>query len=124
MSAVLLLVEDDELNRNALSRLLARRGYQVELAADGETALERVAAAVPDLVLMDLSLPGLDGLETTRRLRALPAGAALPVIALTGHTQEEDRALALAAGCSDFASKPVDLARLLEQIEALLPGRR
>jgi CheY-like chemotaxis protein len=123
MSKVL-LVEDNALNRDMLARRLRRRGYEVVEAEDGQQALRRALLDAPDLVLMDLSLPGLDGLETTQLLRATPATAALPVIALTAHAMETDRARALSMGCDDFDSKPVELDRLLAKIERLLPRRR
>ena len=123
MSKVL-LVEDDALNRDMLARRLRRRGYEVIEAEDGQQALRRALLDAPDLVLMDLSLPGLDGLETTQLLRATPATAALPVIALTAHAMEADRARALSMGCDDFDSKPVELDRLLAKIDRLLPRPR
>ncbi|NRF69492.1 response regulator [Aquincola sp. S2] len=116
----ILLVEDNEMNRDMLSRRLERKGYQVLLAIDAEQGLALAAREAPDLVLMDLSLPGIDGLEATRRLKAAAATRRLPVIALTAHAMARDRDLALAAGCDDFDTKPVELPRLLAKIEALL----
>jgi two-component system cell cycle response regulator DivK len=119
----ILIVEDNEMNRDMLSRRLSRRGFTVIVAGDGAEGLAAAVANRPDVVLMDLSLPGVDGLEATRRLRADPATASIPVIALTAHAMEADRAGALEAGCSDFDTKPVDLDRLLRKIEAVLSGR-
>ncbi|HXH84186.1 MAG TPA: response regulator [Candidatus Tectomicrobia bacterium] len=118
--ARILLIEDNEMNRDMLSRRLARRGYDVAVAVDGEQGLALARAEPPALILMDMSLPGLDGWEATRRLRAMPETRAVPVIALTAHAMAGDREKAMAAGCDDFDTKPVDLARLLEKIEALL----
>ncbi len=117
----LLLVEDDELNRDSLRRLLRRRGYEILLAVDGEEALAVARAEAPDLVLMDMRLPGIDGWEATRRLKADPSTRGLPIIALTAHAMASDRDTALAAGCDDYDTKPIDLDRLLPKIRALLP---
>jgi len=122
MGARILLVEDNELNRDMLSRRLERRGYVVTLAVNGLEALERTSADRPDLVLMDMSLPEMDGWEATRRLKADPATQAIPVIALTAHAMSGDRERALEAGCNDFDTKPVDLPRLLDKMQALLPA--
>ncbi|CAN7642387.1 response regulator [Pseudorhodoferax sp. LjRoot39] len=116
----ILLVEDNELNRDMLSRRLARRGYEVVMAVDGLEALGMAASARPALVLMDMSLPLMDGWETTRRLKADPQLRAIPVIALTAHAMEGDRERALAAGCDDFDTKPIEFERLLRKIEGLL----
>ncbi|RCW70207.1 response regulator [Pseudorhodoferax soli] len=116
----ILLVEDNELNRDMLSRRLARRGYEVVMAVDGLQALDMAASTGPALVLMDMSLPLMDGWETTRRLKADPALHAIPVIALTAHAMEGDRERALAAGCDDFDTKPIEFERLLGKIEGLL----
>jgi CheY-like chemotaxis protein len=116
----ILLVEDNEMNRDMLSRRLERKGYQVVLAVDGQEGVEMAASAAPDLVLMDMSLPVLDGWEATRRLKAAPATAHLPVIALTAHAMSSDRDRALEAGCDEYETKPIDLPRLLAKIEALL----
>jgi CheY-like chemotaxis protein len=118
--ATILLVEDNEMNRDMLSRRLARHGYQLLLAVDGEQALAMAASAAPDLVLMDVGLPGIDGWEATRRLKTDPATRGLPVIVLTAHALTSDRQRALAAGCDDFDTKPVDLPRLLAKIDAAL----
>jgi len=116
----ILLVEDNEMNRDMLSRRLERKGYQVILAVDGPGGLEMAESEAPDLVLMDMSLPVVDGWEATRRLKAAPATARIPVIALTAHAMSSDRAKAMEAGCDDYDTKPVDLPRLLGKIEALL----
>ena len=116
----ILVVEDNELNRDMLSRRLTRRGYEVVLAGDGEEGLALARETRPDLVLMDLSLPGLDGWETTRQLRADEDLKATPVIALTAHAMQGDRETALEAGCDDYDTKPVDFARLMGKIEALI----
>jgi CheY-like chemotaxis protein len=116
----ILLVEDNEMNRDRLSRRLERKGYQVVLALDGLSGVEMAAAEAPDLVLMDMSLPVVDGWEATRRLKAAPGTRHLPVIALTAHAMSSDRDKALEAGCNDYDTKPIDLPRLLGKIEALL----
>jgi CheY-like chemotaxis protein len=116
----ILLVEDNELNRDMLSRRLVRRGYEITIAVDGRQALERAVADAPELILMDLSLPEIDGWEATRRLKADIATRSIPVIALTAHAMAGDREKALDAGCDDFDTKPVELPRLIEKIEALL----
>lgn len=118
--AKILLVEDNELNRDMLSRRLARRGYQVVIAVDGQDGVAKAEAEAPSLIVMDLGLPVLDGWEATHRLKASPATRGIPIIALTAHAMAGDRERALAAGCDDFDTKPVDLERLLGKIEALL----
>jgi len=118
--AKILLVEDNEMNRDMLSRRLARRGHDVVIALDGEQGLDMARSEAPALILMDMSLPGIDGWEATRRLKAAPETRSIPVIALTAHAMAGDRERALASGCDDFDTKPVDLARLLAKIEALL----
>ncbi|HLO69163.1 MAG TPA: response regulator [Holophaga sp.] len=118
--AKILLVEDNEMNRDSLSRLLARRGYEVVFAEDGEEAIARTLEERPELVLMDISLPKLDGYEATRRLRAHPGLGELPIIALTAHAMTSDRERAIEAGCTDFESKPVEFARLLARIQKYL----
>jgi two-component system, cell cycle response regulator DivK len=118
--ARLLLVEDNEMNRDMLSRRLARRGYEVVIAVDGEQGLAMARADAPALILMDMSLPGMDGWEATRQLKAAPETRRIPVIALTAHAMAGDRERALEAGCDEFDTKPVDFARLLDKIEALL----
>ncbi len=111
----ILLVEDNEMNRDVLGRLLARRGYRVVVAEDGEAAVRMALGEDPDLVLMDISLPIVDGYEATRRIRA--AGSSVPIIALTAHALTSDRDRALAAGCTDYEAKPVELQRLLQKIQ-------
>jgi two-component system, cell cycle response regulator DivK len=118
--AKLLLVEDNEMNRDMLSRRLARRGYEVEVAVDGEEGIVRAGECAPDLILMDMSLPKIDGWEATRRLKADPATRGIPVIALTAHAMSGDREQAIEAGCDDYDTKPVELDRLLQKIEACL----
>lgn len=118
--ARILLVEDDEMNRDMLSRRLTRRGYEIIVAIDGQQAVDKAAAESPDLILMDMSLPVMDGWEATRRIKDTPATAQTPIIALTAHAMAGDRDKALAAGCDDYDSKPVELKRLLEKIEAAL----
>jgi len=118
--AKILLVEDNEMNRDMLSRRLQKKGYDVVMAVDGEQGVAMAEAQAPALVLMDMSLPGLDGWEATRRLKAAAATRAIPVIALTAHAMAGDREKALAAGCDDFDTKPIELERLLAKMEALL----
>ena len=118
----ILLVEDNEMNRDMLSRRLIRRGYEVLLALDGASGVEMAQSHSPDLVLMDMSLPVLDGWEATRRLKADAATRQIPVIALTAHAMSSDHDKALEAGCDDYDTKPVELPRLLGKIEALLGG--
>jgi CheY-like chemotaxis protein len=118
----ILLIEDNEMNRDMLSRRLQRKGYQVVLAVDGQSGVEMAQTQGPDLVLMDMSLPVLDGWEATRRLKLDAATRHIPVVALTAHAMSSDRAKALEAGCDDYDIKPVDLQRLLGKIEALLNG--
>lgn len=118
----ILLVEDNEMNRDMLSRRLERKGYQVVLALDGQSGVEMAQSQTPDLVLMDMSLPVLDGWEATRRLKADAVTKHIPVIALTAHAMSSDREKALEAGCDDYDTKPIELPRLLGKIEALLGG--
>jgi len=120
----ILLVEDNEDNRDMLSRRLIRKGYEVSLANDGGEGVSQAVAEKPDLILMDMSLPILDGWESTRQIKANPATCGIPIIALTAHAMSDDRDKAIAAGCDDYDTKPVDLPRLLEKIEALLMGSR
>ncbi len=120
---LILLVEDNEMNRDMLSRRLIRKGYEVEFAIDGEQGVEVAMEKQPDLILMDMSLPVLDGWEATKKLKAQAATAAIPIIALTAHAMSEDRERALDAGCDDYDTKPVELARLIEKIEALLANK-
>jgi CheY-like chemotaxis protein len=116
----ILVVEDDEMNRDSLTRLLRRRGYELLTASDGVEGVMVGESEMPDLILMDMSLPVLDGWEATRRLKAAPKTQAIPIIALTAHAMAADRDKALAAGCDDYDSKPIELKRLLPKIEALL----
>jgi CheY-like chemotaxis protein len=116
----ILLVEDNEMNRDMLSRRLVRNGFEVVIAVDGLEGVNLAASVQPDLILMDLSLPVIDGWEATRRVKANPATAKIPVIALTAHAMAQDKEKALTAGCDDFDTKPVELARLLEKINGLL----
>ena len=118
--AKILLVEDNEMNRDMLSRRLARNGHTVVIAVDGGDAVAKSVSETPDLILMDISLPVIDGWEATRRVRANPATLALPIIALTAHAMAGEREKALEVGCNDFETKPVDLPKLLEKINALL----
>src|SRR5437763_7053791 len=115
-----LLVEDNEMNRDMLSRRLIRRGFEVVVAVDGEQGVATATLERPDIILMDMSLPVLDGWEATRRLKAADATRGIPVIALTAHAMAGDRDKALEAGCDDYDTKPVELPRLLGKIEALL----
>lgn len=117
---VILLVEDNEMNQDMLSRRLTRKGYEVVIAGDGEIAICMVESRRPDLILMDISLPGRDGHDITRELKACEQTRSIPIIALTANAMKADRELALAAGCDDFDTKPVDLKRLLEKIESAL----
>jgi CheY-like chemotaxis protein len=116
----ILLVEDNEMNRDMLSRRLSRRGFEVLLAENGQAGVDLTASQRPDLILMDMSLPVVDGWEATRRIKADPSTSDIPVIALTAHAMASDREMALQAGCDDYDSKPVDLARLIRKIEQLL----
>lgn len=119
----ILLVEDNEMNRDMLSRRLRRAGFEVETAAEGEEGIEKARSLVPDLILMDMGLPGIDGWEATRRIKATPEIAGIPVVALTSHAMTGDRERALAAGCDEYDTKPIDLTRLLGKIKVLLPGK-
>ena len=116
----ILLIEDNELNRDMLSRRLQRRGFEVVMAVDGDEGMAKAQSEAPALILMDMSLPGIDGWEATRRLKAAAPTRNIPIIALTAHAMTDDRAKALAAGCDDYDTKPVDLPRLLSKIQALL----
>lgn len=118
--AKILLVEDNEANRDMLSRRLARQGFEVSIAVDGAEGVSAAKRDLPDLVLMDMSLPVMNGWEATRALKDDPATAEIPVIALTAHAMAGDRERALEAGCDDYDTKPVELPRLLEKIRALL----
>ncbi|MCA1568149.1 MAG: response regulator [Acidobacteria bacterium] len=116
----ILLVEDNEMNRDMLSRRLVRKGYEVSIAVDGRQGVEMAQSAAPDLILMDMSLPVLDGWEATRQLKNTDATRHIPVIALTAHAMSGDRERALEAGCDDYDTKPIELPRLLEKIETML----
>ena len=119
----ILLVEDNEVNRDMLSRRLIRKGYEVVMAFDGERAVEMALSEKPDLILMDMSLPVVDGWEATRRIKAAVATRSIPVIALTAHAMSDDRERALAAGCDDYDTKPIDFPRLLEKMSTALDRR-
>ncbi len=112
----ILLVEDNELNRDMLSRRLLKKGYEIFMAIDGESSLELVLSNKPDLILMDMSLPVMDGWEATRRIKSHPDTKGIPVIALTAHAMGEDRQKALEAGCDDYDTKPIEFSRLLLKI--------
>ena len=116
----ILLVEDNEMNRDMLSRRLQRRGYEVVMAVDGQDGVTKAQAEAPALILMDMSLPVLDGWEASRQLKTAPATRGIPIIALTAHAMSGDREKALEVGCDDFDTKPIELDRLLAKIEALL----
>jgi len=121
--AKILLVEDNEMNRDMLSRRLERRGYEVVIAVDGQQGVDLAQSASPDIILMDMSLPVIDGWEATRQLKAMAAMKAVPIIALTAHAMSGDREKALEAGCNDYDTKPIELPRLLGKIEALLGSK-
>lgn len=120
--AKILLVEDNEMNRDMLSRRLARNGFEVVMAVNGQEGVAMATSETPDLILMDMSLPVLDGWDATRQLKANPDTAGIPVIALTAHAMPSDKEKALAAGCDDFDTKPIELPRLLEKMKALMAG--
>jgi len=120
----ILLVEDNELNRDMLSRRLVRRGYEVSIAVDGRMGIEMAQTESPDLILMDMSLPVIDGWEATRALKSAPLTKHIPVIALTAHAMSTDRDKALEAGCDDYDTKPIELPRLLGKMETLLGSPR
>jgi two-component system cell cycle response regulator DivK len=119
----LLLVEDNEMNRDMLSRRLERRGYQVIIAIDGAQGVTMAQTDRPDLILMDMSLPVIDGWTATRQLKSAPATSSIPIIALTAHAMSGDEQKARESGCDDYDTKPIDLPRLLEKIETQLKGR-
>jgi two-component system, cell cycle response regulator DivK len=121
--AKILLVEDNEMNRDMLSRRLERRGYEVVIAVDGQQGVDLAQSTQPDLILMDMSLPIIDGWEATRQLKGMEKVKATPIIALTAHAMSGDREKALEAGCDDYDTKPIELPRLLGKIEALLGAR-
>ena len=119
----ILLVEDNQMNSDMLSRRLARKGYEVAIAIDGQQGIEMARSETPDLILMDMSLPVVDGWEATRQLKSAPETQSIPIIALTAHAMAGDREKAIEAGCNDYDIKPIELPRLLEKIEALLGGK-
>ena len=116
----ILLVEDNEMNRDMLSRRLVRRGYEVSIAVDGQEGVDKARAEMPDLILMDMSLPVMDGWEATRQLKADNATSGIPIIGLSAHAMAGDREKAIEAGCNDYDTKPVEIARLLEKIKGLI----
>jgi len=118
--AKILLVEDNEMNWDMLSRRLTRKGYQVVIAVDGKQGVAMAQSEAPDLILMDMSLPELDGWEATRQLKAASETKSIPIIALTAHAMSGDREKAMEAGCDDYDTKPIEMPRLLAKIEALL----
>ncbi len=118
--AHILIVEDNEMNRDMLSRRLMRKGYEITIAVDGQEGVEQSKIIKPDLILMDMSLPKIDGWQATKLVKSNPETKLIPVIALTAHAMAEDREKALAAGCDDYDTKPVELPRLLEKIQTLL----
>jgi two-component system cell cycle response regulator DivK len=120
----ILLVEDNEMNRDMLSRRLARREYEVLVAVDGKEGVVMAGSEAPDLILMDMSLPVMDGWEATRQLKASPETKAIPIIALTAHAMSGDREKAMEAGCDDYDTKPIEFPRLLAKIEALLGEKK
>ena len=119
----ILLVEDNEMNRDMLSRRLARKGFEVALASDGQQGVEMAASEAPDLILMDMSLPVLDGWAASRQLKANQVTQGIPLIALTAHAMAGDRDRALQAGCDDYDTKPIEFPRLMEKIDRLLTAR-
>jgi len=121
--STILLVEDNQINADMLSRRLTRRGFHVVLATDGLLAVKEAGLVRPDVILMDMSLPEIDGWEATRRIKADAATAAIPVIALTAHAMVADRERSIAAGCQEFETKPVDFDRLLSKIESFIPAQ-
>ena len=118
--AKILLVEDNEMNRDMLSRRLIRKGFDVVMAVDGEQAIALAQSELPDLILMDMSLPVIDGWEATRRVKSTDGTSKIPIIALTAHAMSGDREKTLNAGCDDYDTKPIEMSRLLEKIETLL----
>jgi len=116
----ILLVEDNEMNRDMVSRRLLKQGFEMILAVDGEQAIDLARSEAPDLILMDISLPGLDGWEATRLLKTMPETRSIPIIALTAHAMAGDREKSLAAGCNDYDTKPIDFLRLVQKIRGFL----
>ena len=121
--ARVLLIEDNEMNRDMLSRRLIKRGYTVAMAIDGQQGIDMALSEKPDLILLDMSLPVVDGWEAARQIKANPLSAGLPLIALTAHAMAADRERAMSAGCDDFDTKPVELPRLLAKMETLLKAK-
>lgn len=119
----IMIVEDNEENRDSLSRRLERRGFEIVLAENGRIAVDRVVAERPDLILMDMNMPELDGWEATRQIKKLDGLADLPVIALTAHAMTGDRERAMEAGCTDYHTKPIEFPKLVAQIESILTAR-
>ncbi len=119
----ILVVEDNEENRDSLSRRLQRRGFEVIIAADGRIGVDMAKAEKPDLILMDMNMPEVDGWEATKQIKAFPGMTEVPVIALTAHAMTGDRERAIAAGCTDYHSKPIEFTKLLTQIESILRGK-
>ena len=119
----ILVVEDNEMNRDMLTRRLERKGFEVVVAINGKVGIDMASSSNPDIILMDLSLPVIDGWEATRQIKADPATQSIPVIALTAHAMAGDEQKALEAGCDDYDTKPIDLSRLLGKIENLLASR-
>jgi len=119
----ILLVEDNEMNRDMLSRRLIRKGYEIAIAVDGAEAVVLARTLLPDLILMDMSLPVIDGWEATRQIKADANTKGIPVIALTAHAMAEDQQRAMDAGCDDYDTKPIELARLINKIEAFSGGQ-
>ena len=120
----ILLIEDNEMNRDMLSRRLSRKGFEIAIAEDGERGVEMAQSESPSLILMDISLPVMDGYQATRRIKANPTTRSIPIVALTAHAMSGDREKCLEAGCDEYETKPVDLPRLLEKIEKLIPGNQ
>jgi CheY-like chemotaxis protein len=118
----ILLIEDNEMNRDMLSRRLTRKGFEIAIAEDGEQGVQMAQTEAPSLILMDISLPVMDGYEATRQIKANPTTRSIPVVALTAHAMSGDREKCLEAGCDEYETKPVDLPRLLDKIEQLLVG--
>ena len=121
--AKILLVEDNEMNRDMLSRRLIRNGHEVSIAIDGQQGVDMAMSQLPDLILMDMSLPVIDGWEATRRIKANDATRKIPVIALTAHAMAGDREKAMEAGCEDYDTKPIEISRLLGKVAALLGAK-
>lgn len=120
MKKLILLVEDNEMNRDMLSRRLIKRGFEMKIAVNGQEAVDMANENKPDLILMDMSLPVMDGWEATRQIKSIDSMSKIPIIALTAHAMSGDREKALEAGCDDYETKPVELAQLLQKIEKFL----